>query len=97
MSQQEIQAAETFIESVENQLDEMVNDADSDTLFISGYLRGHIMLAAGYLEMEEKLNIQALIEKTNASLEQAIAAGELNDNDQTLVNNMWQNLQNSQL
>ncbi|MCU4675774.1 YfcL family protein [Catenovulum sp. 2E275] len=93
MSQQEHQAAEAFIEKIEAQLDQMVEDADADTLFISGYLRGHIMLTAGYLEMENQLNIQDLITKTNDSLEQAIAGGELDENDQLLVKNMWQQLQ----
>lgn len=85
--------AQIFITKIEAQLDSMVSEADADTLFTSGYLRGHIMLAAGYLEMEEKLNIEQLIENTNQSLQQAIEAGELNDKDKALVNSLWADLQ----
>ncbi len=95
MSQQETQAAEAFVEAIENQLDQMVAQADDDTLFISGYLRGHLMLSAGYLEMEDKFSIDNVIDKTNESLATAIEAGELNENDQQLVNTMWQNLKQS--
>lgn len=93
MTKQTAQQAQAFINKIEAQLDNMVSEADADTLFTSGYLRGHIMLAAGYLEVEDKLSINQLIENTNQSLQQAIQAGELDDKDQQLVNHLWTDLQ----
>lgn len=89
-----ISDAQQFINKIENQLDAMVSEADADTLFASGYLRGHIMLSAGYLEMEENLTIPGLVSATNTSLEQAIKAGELSDSDQIIIHQLWSDLQN---
>lgn len=84
--------AQNFLDNIENKLDNLVESADADDLFISGYLRGHIMLAAGYLEVENKMTIKAIIEATDESLRQAIDAGELVDNDIQLVNKLWRTL-----
>ncbi|KMT65113.1 YfcL family protein [Catenovulum maritimum] len=87
-----MQQAQEFLDEIENKLDALVANADEDTLFTSGYLRGHIMLAAGYLENDNKMTIDNIISATNDSLEKAIAAGELSDEDQVLVKSLWASL-----
>lgn len=73
-------------------IDGMVETAGDDELFASGYLRGHLTLAVADLEHGDDHSSQALHDAVSASLEKAIAAGELSPRDQSLVLGMWDNL-----
>jgi len=73
-------------------IDSMVDQGSGDELFASGYLRGHISLAAARCEHEGKLHKQDLNARVMQSLAEAFLAGELNDADESLVNRVWQQL-----
>lgn len=73
-------------------IDDMVEHASDDELFAGGYLRGHLTLAVSDLEQGADHSAQALYHQVNASLEKAIAAGELSPRDQALVIEMWDKL-----
>lgn len=73
-------------------IDRMVEAGSSDELFASGYLRGHISLAAAQCERAGKIYKQDLKARVVQSLTEAFLAGELNDADQALVNRVWQQL-----
>ncbi|MER2493428.1 YfcL family protein [Catenovulum sediminis] len=90
------QNAQNYLDKIEKTLDDMVSTADDDMLFISGYLRGHIMLAAGYLEMDDKLEIDALNQAATQSLLQAVENGELDSADKTRAFDLWNDLQKLQ-
>lgn len=71
-------------------IDEMVEHASDDALFASGYLRGHLTLAVA--ELESGASAEAIDQQVIASVEKAIACGELSPPDQVLVHNMWAEL-----
>lgn len=75
-------------------IDDMVEDASDDELFAGGYLRGHVTLAVARLELldEQAPIAEALQQAVKASLQHAIAAGELSPHDQILVEQMWHKL-----
>jgi hypothetical protein len=73
--------------------DQAVATASDDELFAQGYLRGHVDLAVGRLQLDEQPFSVAQIEQAVAeSLQSAIALGELNDADAALVQQIWHQL-----
>lgn len=89
-----MQQTEIYINAMADYFDQSVATASDDQLFAAGYLRGHIDLAVGTLQLQElPFSIQMLQQQIEQSLQQAISAGELNDTDQKLVVDIWQQLQ----
>lgn len=89
-----MQDVQTYIQQVARFLDDMVQKASDDELFAGGYLRGHFDLAVGRLELtEQAFEAAELKGSVQQSLELAIAAGELTEQDQHLVLGLWQQLQ----
>lgn len=85
---------EHFIARAAEFFDQLVPVATDDELFAAGYLRGHVDLAVGTLQLTEQLfSLATLLQQVNDSLEQAIAQGELNATDELLVQDIWQRLQ----
>ncbi|EKT63833.1 YfcL family protein [Providencia burhodogranariea] len=70
-------------------IDDMVEHASDDELFAGGYLRGHLTLAVAELEEENETSADALYQRVEESIQQAIKAGELAPPDQVLVLDMW--------
>ncbi|MCW2254125.1 hypothetical protein M2263_000216 [Providencia alcalifaciens] len=70
-------------------IDDMVEHASDDELFAGGYLRGHLTLAVAELEEENESSADALYQRVEESIQQAIKAGELAPADQVLVLDMW--------
>ena len=85
---------EHFIAQAAEFFDQLVPVATDDELFAAGYLRGHVDLAVGTLQLtEQPFSLATLLQQVNDSLEQAIAQGELNATDELLVQDIWQRLQ----
>lgn len=85
---------ESYIQALADYFDQSVATATDDQLFATGYLRGHIDLAVGTLQLQElPFSVSTLQQQVTQSLEHAIGAGELNENDQVLVNQIWSHLQ----
>lgn len=85
---------EHFIARAAEFFDQLVPVATDDELFAAGYLRGHVDLAVGTLQLtEQPFSVATLLEQVNNSLKQAIAQGELNETDELLVQGIWQRLQ----
>ena len=83
-----------FIDAAANVFDALVPVASDDELFASGYLRGHFDLAVGTLQVEaQPFSASDVINQVNHTLTQAIANGELSEQDQQHVNAIWQRLQ----
>jgi hypothetical protein len=89
-----MQQTDTYINAMADYFDQSVATASDDQLFAAGYLRGHIDLAVGTLQLQEQpFSVDTLQQQVMQSLQQAIQAGELNEHDQTLVIDIWQQLQ----
>jgi hypothetical protein len=89
-----MQQTDIYINAMADYFDQSVATASDDQLFAAGYLRGHIDLAVGTLQLQEQpFSVDTLQQQVALSLQQAIQAGELNQNDQTLVIDIWQQLQ----
>lgn len=89
-----MQQTENYINAMADYFDQSVATASDDQLFAAGYLRGHIDLAVGTLQLQEQpFSVDTLQQQVMQSLQQAIEAGELNEHDQTLVIDIWQQLQ----
>ncbi|HFT1681407.1 YfcL family protein [Providencia stuartii] len=73
-------------------IDDMVEHASDDELFAGGYLRGHLTLAVAELEQENETSVDALYQRVEESIQQAIKEGELTPPDQVLVLGMWKSL-----
>ena len=73
-------------------IDDMVEHASDDELFAGGYLRGHLTLAVAELEEEHETSVDALYQRVELSIQNAIKAGELTPPDQILVLGMWKTL-----
>ncbi|WP_166840542.1 YfcL family protein [Rheinheimera pleomorphica] len=87
-------SAEPFIEAAANLFDALVPVASDDELFASGYLRGHFDLAVGTLEVAaQPFSAADVVQQVNDTLHQAIANGELSQQDQQHVDAIWQRLQ----
>jgi hypothetical protein len=85
---------EHFIARAAEFFDQLVPVATDDELFAAGYLRGHVDLAVGTLQLtEQPFSLASLLQQVNDSLQQAIAQGELNATDELLVQDIWQRLQ----
>ncbi len=80
-----------YEEKILDLIDAMVTTASDDELFASGYLRGHISLAAADCEQEGIDEVNALKQRVAQSLKDN--ANELNPADQVLVGNLWTSLQ----
>ena len=74
--------------------DNSVAHLTDDELFASGYLRGHVDLAVGQLQLtEQTFSADDIHAAVDASLAAAIANGELNQTDELLVRSIWQQIQ----
>ncbi|MBO1916264.1 YfcL family protein [Providencia rettgeri] len=72
-------------------IDDMVEHASDDELFA-----GHLtLLAVAELEEENETSSEALYQRVEVSIQNAIKAGELTPPDQVLVLDMWRNLLNN--
>ncbi|MEZ8143406.1 hypothetical protein A1OO_20590 [Enterovibrio norvegicus FF-33] len=80
-----------YEEQILDLIDAMVETASDDELFASGYLRGHISLAAADCEQDGIDDIEALKVFVDGSLKNN--ANELSPADQVLVANLWSSLQ----
>ncbi|WP_407331024.1 YfcL family protein [Enterovibrio sp. 27052020O] len=80
-----------YEEQILDLIDAMVETASDDELFASGYLRGHISLAAADCEQDGVDDIEALKVCVDGSLKNN--ANELSPADQVLVANLWASLQ----
>lgn len=88
-----MQQTQDFISRCAAFFDTAVATATDDELFAQGYLRGHVDLAVGRLQLdEEPFTIAQIVQCVDASLQQAIAGGELNASDTALVQQIWQQL-----
>lgn len=74
-------------------IDSMVATASEDELFAGGYLRGHISLAVARAELEGKTLVRDVKSYVLRSLNEAILQGELSEQDEVLVQEMWKRLQ----
>ena len=74
-------------------IDAMVATASEDELFVGGYLRGHISLAVARAELEGKTLVRDVKSYVLRSLNEAILQGELSEQDEVLVQEMWKRLQ----
>lgn len=80
-----------FIARAATFFDELVPKATDDELFAAGYLRGHVDLAVGTLQVNEQpFTVDCIVQQVGDSLQQAISGGELTTQDQLLVNEVWQ-------
>jgi len=88
-----MQATLDFISHCAFFFDAAVATASDDELFAQGYLRGHLDLAVGRLQLDEQpFSVQQIVLAVDDSLQSAIAAGELNDSDAALVQQIWRQL-----
>lgn len=84
---------ESFIQLATDFFDQLVPVATDDELFAAGYLRGHVDLIVGTLQLtEEPFTVQTLVEQVEASLAKAIANDELSAQDEQQVRAVWQQL-----
>lgn len=74
------------------QIDDMVEHATDDELFAGGYLQGHLTLAVAELEQSGDHSVEALHNRVEESIRQAISVGELTPPDQVLVLETWKRL-----
>lgn len=82
-----------FINQCANFFDSAVASASDDELFAQGYLRGHVDLAVGRLQLDEMpFTVPQIVQAVDDSLLQAINAGELNAVDAALVKQIWAQL-----
>lgn len=86
--------AEVKINLMTDYFDNSVAHLSDDELFASGYLRGHVDLAVGQLQLtEQAFSADDIHAAVDASLAIAIANGELNQSDELLVRSIWQQIQ----
>ncbi|WP_111977859.1 YfcL family protein [Algibacillus agarilyticus] len=81
-----------YVQKILDGLDAMMQSEDADALFISGYLRGHVTLIIGRLEMDNELDEQTLINSMNKALVTARQSGELSPQDAEFVEQAWATL-----
>ena len=84
---------EQYIERLSAFFDQAVQTASDDELFAQGYLRGHVDLAVGQLQVAaEPFVIKDIVCAVDNSLAAAVDAGELSEQDKSLVFSLWQQL-----
>ncbi len=83
---------EQTIESIEGQLDAVVETGSDDELFVASYLRGHFDLIACKLLTRPHASKFNLDEDIRASLTRAFEQGELDSEDQQKVSSLWEEL-----
>lgn len=89
-----MQQTELFIDAIAAYFDQSVATASDDQLFAAGYLRGHVDLAVGTLQLREQdFTAAELIQQVEQSLSSAVAGGELNAQDEGFVRAIWLHLQ----
>lgn len=89
-----MQQTEQFIQAISQYFDQSVATASDDELFAAGYLRGHVDLGVGRLQLTEQPFVAAdIISLVDESLASAIAGGELSEADEQLVRQIWQQVQ----
>ena len=82
------------ISQMSDYFDNSVAHLSDDELFASGYLRGHVDLAVGQLQLtEQAFSVDDIMTAVDASLAVAIENGELNHADELLVQSIWQKIQ----
>lgn len=82
-----------FIQHAAEYFDQLVPVATDDELFAAGYLRGHVDLVVGTLQVSEQpFDVEQITSNVAASLQQAIMQGELNAADEQQVRAVWQQL-----
>lgn len=87
---------ERFIQQAADFFDDLVPIATDDELFAAGYLRGHVDLVVGTLQLtEQPFSVTTLVAQVEQSLAQAIEKGELSALDEQQVRAVWQQLQSS--
>lgn len=88
---------ERFIQHAAEYFDQLVPIATDDELFAAGYLRGHVDLVVGTLQLSEQpFSVATLLEQVEQSLQSAIAKGELTALDEQQVRTVWQQLQHAE-
>ncbi len=93
---QQFENTTAFIEQAASYFDQLVPVATDDELFAAGYLRGHVDLVVGTLQVtEQPFAVAQIVEDVEASLASAIAQGELTEQDQQQVRAVWQQLLSS--
>ncbi len=89
-----MQQTDDFIQAISEFFDQNVATATDDELFAAGYLRGHVDLGIGRLQVaEQPFAANDIVSQVDESLSAAIAAGELNPGDELLVRQIWLQLQ----
>ncbi len=83
---------EQTIESIEEQLDAVVDNGSDDELFVASYLRGHFDLIACKLLTQPQSSGTQLDKDIRASLAHAFQQGELEPEDQQKVSILWEEL-----
>lgn len=81
---------ETFIVRTEAYLDNVVEHADDQALFIASYLQGHFAVAAGQSQVRQMTQVTQLAELMDESLTYAFDNNELGKEDQKQVIQLWQ-------
>ena len=84
------QQFQSFVDALELEIDKVVETGTDDEVFISGYLNGHVSLAAGYCLSHQLYSRQGLEVQVANSLESAFANNELEEPDQIAVKRYWQ-------
>ncbi len=82
------------INQMTDYFDNSVAQLSDDELFASGYLRGHVDLAVGQLQLtEQEFTADDIVTAVDLSLGVAINNGELNQADELLVQSIWRKVQ----
>lgn len=90
----EVHHTTQFVAAAAQYFDQLVVTATDDELFASGYLRGHVDLVVGTLEVTgEPFSVTDVLQQVDQSLQGAINAGELSEQDQQHVRTIWLQLQ----
>lgn len=85
---------EHFIQQAADFFDQLVPVATDDELFAAGYLRGHLDLVVGTLQVAgDPFAVPTVLTHVEQSLAKAISQGELSLADEQHVRRLWQRLQ----
>lgn len=82
-----------YVERANQFFDDLIEHANDDELFASGYLRGHFDLQVGYAQVDNlELSCEDLNELVEKSLVTAYRNGELTEQDREHVVAIWEKL-----